>query len=80
MAESFRGYSVAQRISFDDFKISTLTKLDGVRCPQHGQRPQVEFLGSTLRDVSLNVRCCCDDLSLMANRALAGGSVAGRPN
>jgi hypothetical protein len=67
---------VAQLISFEQFRISTLTKLDGVECPRHGQRPQVQFLGSTLRDVAINVRCCCDDLSSMANRALAAATEA----
>ena len=67
-----------QLISFEEFRISTLTKLNGVECPLHGQRPQVQFLGSTLRDVAINVRCCCDDLSSMANRALAAtGDITG---
>jgi len=53
------------------FKASTLRKLEGVRCPSHGEAPAVEFLGTTLRDIRISMHCCCRDLSELANRAIA---------
>ena len=57
----------------EQFKISTLRKLDGLTCAAHGKRPAVDFHGSTLRDIRITMRCCCGQLSAQANRAIAAG-------
>ena len=55
----------------EQFKSSTLRKLDGLNCAAHGQRPVVDFQGSTLRDIRISMRCCCRNLSALANQAIA---------
>ena len=54
-----------------EFKNQTLRKLAGVRCPRHQKAPRVEFRGSTLRDITIQMSACCDGLSEIANRAIA---------
>ena len=55
----------------EQFKLSTLRKLDGLTCTAHGKAPAVEFHGVTLRDIRISMRCCCRQLSALANRAIA---------
>lgn len=57
--------------TLDIFKARTLGKLERVECPQHGQRPQVDFHGSRLADVTISIRSCCRELSGLANQAIA---------
>ena len=55
----------------EEFKQHTARKLSDVRCPDHKQSPRLNFRGSTLRDVTIQVSACCDKLSAMANERLA---------
>jgi hypothetical protein len=55
----------------EQFKASTLGKLNGLKCAVHGQTPVVEFRGATLRDIRISIRACCPELSARANRAIA---------
>ena len=57
--------------TIEDFKAATLRKLDPVRCPLHGRGPDVDFRGTSLADVAIYVKSCCEDLSARANAALA---------
>jgi hypothetical protein len=58
--------------SIEEFKRSTLGKLNGVRCPKHRQPPQVHFQGSTLQTVTIRMSGCCDALIALANQKIAG--------
>jgi hypothetical protein len=53
------------------FKQHTQEKLRDIRCPRHQQSPRLKFRGSTLRDVTIQMSGCCDQLIEMANRAIA---------
>ena len=55
----------------EQFKSSTLKKLDGLTCQAHNKRPMVDFHGATLREVQITMRCCCRRLSVLANEAIA---------
>lgn len=55
----------------DRFKIATLRKLEGLRCASHNKAPVVEFHGASLRDIRISMRCCCREMSAVANRAIA---------
>ncbi len=54
-----------------DFKKHTEDKLRGIRCPRHQQAPRVKFHGSSLREISITMTGCCDQLIELANRAIA---------
>lgn len=54
-----------------DFKKHTEDKLRGIRCPRHGQAPRVTFHGRSLREITIRMSGCCDQLIQMANRAIA---------
>lgn len=34
-------------------------KLAGVRCPEHGQSPKLEFSGTSLKDLKIQIQACC---------------------
>ncbi len=54
-----------------EFKESTGRKLRGLRCPNHGQPPRLQFRGATLRDITIQMSGCCGKLIEMANKAIA---------
>jgi len=56
----------------EDFKRATLRKLEHLRCPDHHQPPRLNFRGATLRDVSIQIKTCCEKLAVLANRKIAG--------
>jgi len=58
-------------VSIDEFKQNTARKLEAVRCPDHSQPPRLQFRGSTLRDVTIQMSGCCAKLLELANRAIA---------
>jgi hypothetical protein len=58
-------------MSVQEFKEKTARKLEAVRCPDHRQRPRLQFRGSTLRDVTIQMSGCCAKLLDLANRAIA---------
>jgi hypothetical protein len=58
-------------MSVEEFKKHTARKLEAVRCPDHRQPPRLQFRGSTLRDVTIQMSGCCDKLLELANRAIA---------
>ncbi|HZT36253.1 MAG TPA: hypothetical protein VFA28_00030 [Bryobacteraceae bacterium] len=53
------------------FKLRTRDKLRNVRCPLHNETPRLKFEGASLRDVTLSISSCCDQLSRLANIAIA---------
>jgi hypothetical protein len=55
----------------EQFKTLTLRKLIGLRCAVHGKPPVIEFRGITLRDIRISMRCCCRQMSALANQAIA---------
>jgi hypothetical protein len=55
----------------EEFKARTLRKLQDVRCPDHHQPPRLRFEGSTLRDISIQMKACCDKLAALANQKIA---------
>lgn len=65
------GQVTALHSGLEEFKRATALKLEGVRCPDHHQPPHLKFRGATLRDVSVEMRACCQKLMAMANRAIA---------
>jgi hypothetical protein len=58
-------------MSVQEFKENTARKLEAVRCPDHRQPPRIQFRGSTLRDVTIQMSGCCEKLLELANRAIA---------
>ena len=54
-----------------EFKQRTEEKLRGIRCPKHHQAPRVKYLGSNLREMTIQMSGCCEQLIQMANRAIA---------
>lgn len=56
----------------DSFKHATQSKVCGLRCPTHGRKPEVCFTGSSLRDVTIRMSGCCEQLMHLANAAIAG--------
>ena len=81
MFETFPWYAVLNVLAqpvveesldpIQQFKNVTLQKVMGLRCGVHGKAPTVDFHGLTLRDVRISVRCCCRQMSVLANRAIA---------
>jgi hypothetical protein len=59
-------------VQVEEFKQQTLRKLADVRCPDHHKPPHLEFHGSTLRDVTIRMKACCEKLATLANRRIAG--------
>ncbi len=37
-------------------------RLEGVRCPEHGERPTVIVMGSSLDNLEFDVDGCCEEL------------------
>ena len=58
-------------MSVEEFKENTARKLEAVRCPDHRQPPRLQFRGSTLRDVTIQMSGCCSKLLDLANKAIA---------
>jgi hypothetical protein len=54
----------------DEFKERTARKVRDLRCPVHGQAPRLRFQGSSLRDVTLRMSGCCDQLIGLANQKI----------
>ncbi|MEO8052007.1 MAG: hypothetical protein ABI833_16445 [Acidobacteriota bacterium] len=61
----------SSREQLEDFREHTAQKVRDLRCPVHGQPPRVRFLGSTLRDVTIQMSGCCDALLSLANQKIA---------
>lgn len=58
--------------ALQDFKEKTHRKVRDLRCPDHRQPPRLNFQGTTLQEVSIQMSGCCSKLIEMANRAIAG--------
>jgi len=58
-------------VRVEEFKHQTLRKLQNLRCPDHHQPPRLNFRGSTLQDVSIQIKSCCAKLAAEANRKIA---------
>ncbi len=63
--------NLAQEDAVLEFKRNTGRKLHGLRCPDHGQAPRLQFRGATLRDITIHMSGCCGKLIEMANKAIS---------
>jgi hypothetical protein len=63
--------NAAQQDAVLEFKHNTGRKLSGLRCPDHGQAPRLQFHGLTLREITIQMSGCCGKLIRMANKAIA---------
>jgi hypothetical protein len=59
-----------QKIQVDEFKERTARKVRDLRCPVHGQPPRLRFQGASLRDVTIQMSGCCDQLLGLANQKI----------
>jgi hypothetical protein len=59
------------------FQQRTEAKIANLSCPVHHRAPEVVFEGTTLREVTISIRCCCGRLSRLANQAIAQPDLAG---
>jgi hypothetical protein len=59
----------AERVK--EFQERTADKVRNLRCPVHGQTPQLRFLGHSLRELNVQMSGCCDELIGLANRKIA---------
>ena len=64
------------RVLVERFKQSTREKLHGLRCPEHHQTPRLHFSGSSLRDVTVSMSGCCEQLMRLANGRIASAVTA----
>ena len=56
----------------EEFKAQTEQKIRELRCPRHNQAPRLQFHGSTLRDITIQLSGCCEKLIEIANQKIAG--------
>jgi hypothetical protein len=58
------------RVGVEQIREQMQKKLEGLRCREHDQVPQLEITGSGLKDLKVNIRACCDSMRARAARAL----------
>jgi hypothetical protein len=58
------------RVGVEQIREQMQKKLEGLRCSEHDQVPQLEITGTGLKDLKFNIRACCDKLRAQAARAL----------
>ena len=58
------------QFSLEEFKEHTACKVRDLRCPVHGQPPRLRFQGASLRDVTIRMSGCCDELIGLANQKI----------
>lgn len=59
------------QLTVDEFKERTASKLRDLRCPDHHQPPRLKFLGSSLKNINIQMSACCAKLIDLANRRIA---------
>jgi hypothetical protein len=59
------------KISVDEFKERTASKVRDLRCPDHHQPPRLKFQGSSLKTIDIQMTACCAKLITLANRRIA---------
>jgi hypothetical protein len=59
------------RVTVDQFKQRTSSKIQDLRCPDHHQPPRLKFEGSSLRTINIQLSACCTKLIILANRRIA---------
>jgi hypothetical protein len=55
----------------DEFKERTASKVRDLRCPDHHQPPRLQFQGSSLKNINIQLSACCAKLIDLANRRIA---------
>jgi hypothetical protein len=60
------------QITVDEFKARTASKLRDLSCPVHHQPPRLEFQGSSLKNINIQLSACCAKMIELANRKIAG--------
>jgi hypothetical protein len=58
------------QMQVDEFKLRTARKLNDLRCPVHGRPPRLRFQGASLRDITIQMSGCCDQLIVLANQRI----------
>ncbi len=58
------------RVGVDQIREQMQKKMEGLRCPEHDQVPQLEFSGTGLADLKINIHACCDKMRARAAQAL----------
>jgi hypothetical protein len=66
-----RSPELTQKLQMKAFKESTARKVRDLRCPVHGRSPRLRFAGATLRDVTIQMSSCCEQLIGLANHKIA---------
>jgi hypothetical protein len=61
---------------FTKAKEQMVSKVEGIRCPEHGQGVQLEFEGDGLSTMKVRIKACCE---LQRQRAQAALSSSSRP-
>lgn len=59
-----------ERTGMDQIREQMQKKMEGLRCPEHDQVPQLEFSGTGLKDMKINIHACCDKMRARAAQAL----------
>ncbi len=59
-----------ERVGFEQVREQMQKKMEGLRCPEHDQVPQLEFSGTGLKDLKINIHACCDKMRARAAQAL----------
>jgi hypothetical protein len=55
----------------NQFKERTESKIRDLRCPDHNQPPRLQFHGSSLKNINIQMSACCAKLISLANRRIA---------
>jgi hypothetical protein len=58
------------RVGVEQIRDQMQKKIEGLRCSEHDQVPQLEITGTGLNDLKVNIRACCDTMRAQAARAL----------
>jgi hypothetical protein len=58
------------RVGVEQIRKQMTKKLEGLRCSEHDQVPQLEITGAGLKDLKISIRACCDKMRAQAARAL----------
>ena len=60
-----------EKFQVAEFRERTALKLRDLRCLVHGQAPRLRFHGTSLRDVTIQMSGCCEELIGLANHKIA---------
>jgi hypothetical protein len=67
------------RRGVERFKRETEQKLRGLRCPEHRQSPRLRFHGTSLRDITISLSGCCEQIMHLANARIGSAPESREP-